>query len=259
VAKPPKNPAKSEKTKKAAPAKKAKQPVKKATKPATATKKPKPAKKAAQPAKKPTKKPAQPSANGKPKTRMSVAAPPPKKPAKPKKTGRLVGLADPTTLPADAMPGDGGIVPPLPAPLPAPMPAPLPAPMPAPLPAPMPAPMPGDTGGTTAGGATATPRITDPLAGATVAAGTNLQVDVSTNRGDLGYIVELLDITPSTTPMPMPAMPVTNVVAGPAGNNFSTTFTGFNLVAGHQYRIRVSVDPAFRAQVQDHILTVTAQ
>jgi hypothetical protein len=105
-----------------------------------------------------------------------------------------------------------------------------------------------------AAGASATPQIAAPLAGDTVPAGVDLQVDVDTNRGDLGYIVELLDVTPS----PVAALAMQTSVAAPAGNNFSVTFPASRLAPDRQYRLRVFVDPAFGGTPphQDHVIDI---
>ncbi|QJW92915.1 hypothetical protein [Frigoriglobus tundricola] len=88
-------------------------------------------------------------------------------------------------------------------------------------------------------GTLADPQITSPAAGASVTAGVNLAVGVTTNRGDLGYVVTLQDLT--TTPPPS-VVPFS--AAAPAGTTFTVTIGGSNLVAGRSYNIQVALDPA---------------
>ena len=112
------------------------------------------------------------------------------------------------------------------------------------------------SGGVTASaGANSTPQFSSPRAGANVAAATDLVVSVTTNRGDLGYIVELHDTTV------MMAMPIQKLVAKPAGSPFSTTFSGAGIVAGSAYSIRVFVNPAdgLTPPNGDQIIAVNAQ
>jgi hypothetical protein len=123
------------------------------------------------------------------------------------------------------------------------------------------------------GGMPAAPQITAPPAGAQIPAGANLEVDVTTNRPDLSYIVELTDITPpppapfpgpigpggGPLPPPMPLPIPFNVT--PMGNNFSVIIPGSNFVSGHTYSIRVYVDPADGATPPnaDCTINVTAE
>src|SRR5205823_9456142 len=103
---------------------------------------------------------------------------------------------------------------------------------------------------TDANGDPATPRIQQPQANSPIASGQNLFVLVWTNRGDLGYIVVVTDITPPPPPPapPPPVMaPVPLTIPPPGGSYFAAEFLGSNFVANHVYRIRVYVDPAFGA------------
>ncbi len=93
------------------------------------------------------------------------------------------------------------------------------------------------------GGQPANPRITEPLAGSTVTAGANLQVNANTNRPDLNYIIQLTDVTPPPAPPPVPAMPFQLPVT-PTGTDFGGTIPGANLAPGRVYQIRVFVAPA---------------
>lgn len=92
-----------------------------------------------------------------------------------------------------------------------------------------------DAGG--GGGAPAAPVIIAPQAGALVPVNTDLPVSAGTNRGDLRYIVELIDF--NVGPQPVASI---NVPA-PGQNPINATFVGANFIATHQYRIRVFVDP----------------
>lgn len=102
-------------------------------------------------------------------------------------------------------------------------------------------------------GVAATPLITSPLANATVPAGVNLVVNVSTNRADLGYTVTIRDITP---PGPAPA-PTAFPGPNPTTNPFSVTIPAANLAAGRTYRILVTLDTASSATPHtDSVITI---
>lgn len=102
-------------------------------------------------------------------------------------------------------------------------------------------------------GVAATPLITSPLANATVPAGVNLVVTVSTNRADLGYTVTIQDITP---PGPAPA-PTAFPGPNPTTNPFSVTIPAANLAAGRTYRILVTLDTASSATPHtDSVITI---
>lgn len=106
-------------------------------------------------------------------------------------------------------------------------------------PAPPPPPGPGQIIGGGGGGAPAAPHIFAPLAGP-VPAGMNLPVSATTVRGDLRFVIELRDISP----LPVPPLPTVLLnVPAPGANPITGTFPGATVVAGHTYRIRVSVDP----------------
>lgn len=113
---------------------------------------------------------------------------------------------------------------------------------------------------TSADGAPADPEIISPLANAMVPAGLNLFVDLTTDRGDLGYILEVLD----TTPLPAGVLPppaVQFIVPAPGANNFSVNVPGAMLVGGHTYRLRVFVNPAngLTPPHLDFVINITAQ
>ena len=109
---------------------------------------------------------------------------------------------------------------------------------------------PGPIGGN---GVAATPLIMTPLANATVPAGMDLIVNVSTNRADLGYTVTIQDITP---PGPAPA-PTAFPGPNPTTNPFSVDIPAANLAAGRTYRIRVTLDTASAATPHtDSVITI---
>ena len=102
-------------------------------------------------------------------------------------------------------------------------------------------------------GVAATPLITFPMANATVPAGMDLIVNVSTNRADLGYTVTIQDITP---PGPAPA-PTAFPGPNPTTNPFSVTIPAANLAAGRMYRILVTLDTASSATPHtDSVITI---
>lgn len=102
-------------------------------------------------------------------------------------------------------------------------------------------------------GVAATPLITFPMANATVPAGMDLIVNVSTNRADLGYTVTIQDITP---PGPAPA-PTAFPGPNPTTNPFSVDIPAANLAAGRTYRILVTLDTASAATPHtDSVITI---
>lgn len=112
------------------------------------------------------------------------------------------------------------------------------------------------------GGGDATPQITSPAANANITAGANLQVNVNTNRADLRYILTVSDVTPQPPPPAPPLPPVmpVNLNATPTGNDFSFNVAGTTFVAGHNYRLRVFVDPQDGGTPphSEHVINVNA-
>jgi len=110
-----------------------------------------------------------------------------------------------------------------------------------------------------ADGALADPQIITPLANAMVPAGVNLFVDMTTNRGDFGYILQVLDTTP--VPAGMLPPPAVQFIISPGANNFSVNVPGGMLIAGHTYRLRVFVNPAndLTPPQLDFVINISAQ
>ena len=115
-------------------------------------------------------------------------------------------------------------------------------------------PPPGGGGGAGGGGAEATPRITFPLGGATVAPGMPLGVTGTTNRTDLAHVITIQDITP---PPPSPA-PIAFPGPNPMISPFGVTIPAANLAPGRQYEIVVTLAPAGAGNPHtDHSITIT--
>jgi len=103
------------------------------------------------------------------------------------------------------------------------------------------------------GVAPAAPFILTPTANTYVMPGTDLFVQMETNRTDLSYIVELSDITSGLPPVRL------NVT--PNGSLFAVTFLATHFAAGHLYALRVYVDPASGATPphMDHTINTHTQ
>jgi hypothetical protein len=90
----------------------------------------------------------------------------------------------------------------------------------------------------------ADPQILQPAPNVYAEPGIDLRVLVSTNRPDLPYIIELIDVTDPLAPFSVGQLPCPAPLLHGSTRLFAGDLPGAWFVADHLYQIRVSVDPA---------------